>query len=172
MKIALGTTSELKIRALESALQKVDLHSDIIPIKTDSGVSDQPFGYEEMIEGAKNRVSGIKTDLDADLYVSIESGLVLINNMYFDIACVYCKSREGQESLSFSSGYFVPDWMIDEIKEKNTELGFIIKKLSGDNEKDPINFFSDKIIKREELISQAITIALVKIIDKDKYTKQ
>jgi non-canonical (house-cleaning) NTP pyrophosphatase len=61
--------------------------------------------------------------------------------------------------------------MIDEIKEKNTELGHITQKLSGDLDKDGIKYFSAGKIKREELLTQAIEIALIKIFNKEKYQK-
>ena len=57
MKIAIGTTSEIKIRALKRALERFDSlkGSEIISVKTDSGVPAQPFGYAEMADGARNR---------------------------------------------------------------------------------------------------------------------
>ncbi|MFA7216672.1 MAG: inosine/xanthosine triphosphatase [Candidatus Paceibacterota bacterium] len=171
MKIVLGTNSELKVRALKSALDKLDIEAEVISRKAESNVSDQPFGYEEMIKGAKNRVENLFKDLDADIYVSIESGLVSIEGMYFDIACVYSKNKEGVDSTSFSSGYFIPEWMIDKIKTEKTELGFITQELSGDTDKDPIKYFSKGALKREELIYQAVLISLLKIFNKDKYEK-
>jgi len=171
MKIALGTTSELKIRALKLALNKLGIEAEVISQKSESSVSDQPFGYEEMIKGAKNRVNNLSKILDSDIYVSIESGLVSIEGMYFDIACVYSKDKETFESISFSSGYCVPDWMVEKIKTEKTELGFITQELSGDSDKDPINYFSDGFIKREELIYQAVLISLSKLFNKNKYEK-
>lgn len=169
MKIAIGTTSELKIRALKKALEKFKFENEIISIKTESGVSNQPFGFEETTKGAKNRVMSIVEKENADIAVAVESGLIQIGGSYFDIACVYIKTKEGDESFAYSSGYFVPEWMIQEIKENNTELGFITQRLSGDLDKDPLRYFSNGQIKREELLSQAIEIALIKIVNGGKY---
>lgn len=171
MKVALGTTSELKIRALKLALDKLGIEAEVISQKVESNIADQPFGYEEMITGANNRVNNLSKILDSDIYVSIESGLVLIGGMYFDIACVYCRDRENFESISFSSGYCVPNWVVEKIKKEKTELGFITQELSGDTDKDGIKYFSDGFIKREELIYQAILISLSKLFNKNKYEK-
>ncbi len=171
MKIAIGTTSELKVRALKSAVAKIDLDAEIIPHKTDSGVSAQPFGYDEIILGATNRAMQCKKDLDHDISLSVESGLVKIGDDYFDIACVCAISKDGNKSFTYSAGYFVPEWMIREIKENKTELGFITQRLSGDTDKDPLKYFSGGKIKREELLSQAIEIALVKTLNEEKYQK-
>jgi inosine/xanthosine triphosphatase len=169
MKIAIGTTSELKIRALKAALEKLGIEVEIAPVKTESGVSNQPFGYKESTKGARNRASSALEKENADMALGVESGLIEIEGNYFDIACVYIKTKEGEESVSYSSGYFTPKWIVEEIKEKNTEYGHITQRLSGDVEKDPLKYFSEGKMKREELLSQAIEIALVKIFNKGKY---
>jgi inosine/xanthosine triphosphatase len=171
MKIAIATTSELKVRALKNALIKFNIEHEVIPIKTDSKVSSQPFGYEETTLGAKNRVDFVVETENPDIAVAVESGLIEIGGSYFDIACVYIRTKDGEDSVSYSSGYFVPKWIIEEIKENKTELGFITKRLSGNTDKDPLKYFSDGQMKREDVLSQAIEIALIKIINKDKYKK-
>lgn len=174
MKIAIGTTSELKVRALKNALEKFGVNAEIVSIKTESGISNQPFGYKEMIKGAKNRATKALEETDSDFAFGVENGLVEIEGDYFDIACIYVLSKEGDESTSYSSGVFTPKWMIDEVKEENTEIGEIIKKLVWKEEKmekDPIKYFSDGKIRREELLSQAMEMALVKIFNKQKYIK-
>lgn len=171
MKISIGTKSELKIWALNKSAGKFFENIEIVSVKTDSGVSTQPFGYAEIILGAKNRANSALEITEGDISCGIENGLIEIENQYYDIACVFLKTKQGKESISFSSGYFVPDWIIDEIKKNNYEFGFITQKLSGDSDKDPIKYFSNDKIKREEIISQAIDIAFIKIINKDKYKK-
>lgn len=171
MKIAIGTTSELKIRALKDALVKFGIEGEIISQKTESGVSNQPFGYKETTKGSRNRSEAVLRDTGSDMAIGIESGLIEIEKNHFDIACVCIKTKEGDESISYSAGYFTPAWIIDEIKEKNTEYGYITQRLSGDADKDPLRYFSKGKIKREELLSQAIEIALIKILHKDIYKK-
>ena len=172
MKIGIGTTSELKIRALKNALSKFDKEIEILPVKTESGVSSQPFGFGEMVEGARNRIHGVISTIHPDIAIAVESGLVEVSGKYFDIACVIASTEDGEEFVSYSSGYFVPDWIIKEIKEKNTEFGYITQRLSGDTDKDPIKYFSDNVVKREELLSQAILIALTQLFNKNKYIQQ
>lgn len=171
MKIAIGTTSELKIRALKNALVAIGVDAEVLFCKADSKIAAQPFGYDEMILGAKNRAMHCKKEFEPDISIAVENGLVSIGDNYFDIACIYAVSKENEESISFSSGYFVPEWIIKEIKENNTEFGFITQKLAGDADKDPLKYFSGGIIKREDVLSQAIAVALVKLFNKNKYTQ-
>lgn len=170
MKIAIGTTSDLKVRALKNALAKLEIEGEIAPLKTESGVSNQPFGYKETTKGAMNRATAAFEKEAPDLALGIENGVVEIEGNYFDIACVCIKTNQ-DISISYSAGHPTPQWIIDEIKETNTEYGHITQRLSGDSEKDPLKYFSDGKIKREEVLSQAIEIALIKIFNKAKYQK-
>ena len=171
MNIAIGTTSELKVRALRNAVSRLGIDAEVIPHKTDSKVSSQPFGYDEIILGATNRATQCKNELDADISIAVESGLVQLGEQYFDIACVCAISKDDRKSFAYSSGYFVPEWMVKEIKESNVELGYMTQKLSGDVDKDPLKYFSHGAIKREELLSQAILLALAKLFNEEKYTQ-
>lgn len=171
MKIAIGTTSELKVRALKSALDKYKVEAEIIPIKTDSGISKQPFGYEETIKGAENRAKKALKESGADFAMGVENGLMEIKENYFDLACIYIISKDGEESMALSSGVLMPGWMIDEVRKKDTEIGEITTELSGDPEKDGFKYLSNGTVKREESLSQAILLALAKIFNKEKYQK-
>ena len=172
MKIAIGTASELKIRALKDALNILNINAEILSGKTSSGVPEEPFGYEEISQGAHNRLMQCKENFDADITVAVESGLVSILGSYYDLACVHVMSKDNTKSTAFSSGYFVPDWMIEEIKEKGGDVGIIAQRLSGGTDKDPLNYFSKELIKREESLSQAILLALVQLLNTDRYIQQ
>ena len=169
IKVALGTTSELKIRATKQAFEKYDL-ADVKGVKTDSNVSDQPFGYGEIISGARNRARSALADKainDASLGIGIESGLIEISELsqYFDIPCVCVLDEAGKESIAFGSGYRVPDWAVEKIKEEKTELGEVIST----HEKDPIGYLSNGKLNREEIICQAVEVALAEMFNKKKY---
>ncbi len=169
MKIAIATASELKIRALKNALSILKIDAEIVYSKTSSGVAEQPFGYEETSKGALNRVMQCKDIFDPDISVAVESGLIPIGKSYFDIACVHTISKENQESIAYSSGYCVPEWMVQEVKANNTDIGIIAQRLSNSTDNDPLNYFSAGLIKREDLLSQAIVLALIPLINKEKY---
>ncbi len=172
MKIAIATASELKIRALKEALRVLNIDAEILSGKTSSGVPEQPFGYEETSKGAHNRLMQCKEKFDPDIAVAVESGLIPIGGNHYDIACVHVISRDNKESVAYSSGYFVPEWIVKEVKENNTDIGVVAQRLSGGVDKDPLNYFSKELIKREYLLSQAIVLALVKLLHEDKYIQK
>lgn len=172
MKIAIATASELKIRALKDALRVLNINAEVLSGKTSSGVAEEPFGYEETSKGARNRVIQCKEKFDPDIAVAVESGLISIEGSYFDVACVHVISKDGRESVAYSSGYFVPDWMVQEVRVNNIDIGIIAQRLSNSADKDPLNYFSKELIRREDLISQAIVLALIKLMNEYKYTQQ
>lgn len=166
MKIAIGTTSELKIRACEKALRKFGIDGELISIKTESGVNDQPYGFGEISTGAKNRAKeALKNVESAEIGVGIENGLIYIEetDQWFDMPCICILYKDGGESVSFGAGYDIPLEMIDKIKNENIELGKIIQELDPSAEKDPIGYFSGGKLKREEIVQQAIECALSKL---------
>ncbi|MEI8143253.1 MAG: inosine/xanthosine triphosphatase [Candidatus Berkelbacteria bacterium] len=166
MKIAIGTTSELKIRACEVALKKFDIDNELISIKTESGVADQPFGFGDIVIGARNRATQALNNVEnAELGIGIENGLIQIEEIdqWFDLPCICISRRDGGERIAFGAGYNIPFELIERIKNENTELGKIIQEFDSSAEKDPIGYFSGGKLKREEIIAQAIECALTKI---------
>lgn len=171
MKLALGTKNKLKIRALKQALMHLGIEGGIESFEVDSSVSEQPFGFSETIKGAENRADrALKLSSDASFGIGIENGLVKVSEIdeWYDVSCICIIEANGDKSYSFGSFYFIPDWMVDEVKKEKTNLGAIILSL-GQDEKDPIGYFSSEKFKREETLTQAVTCALIKIIYKEKY---
>lgn len=171
MKISLGTTSELKIRAVKCAFAKFEIDEELFPVEVVSGVSKQPFGFQEIITGSRNRASSALMEMDADLSIGIENGIVEIEGNFYDLAGICIIEKNKSESLNFSAGMPVPEWAIAEIKANDSELGLITQRLSHGADKDPMNYFSNGKIKREEVLSQAIILALAQIFNKNNYSK-
>ncbi|MFI4919337.1 MAG: DUF84 family protein [Legionellales bacterium] len=76
LTVHLASRSSLKIEATQEALQVM---LDPLPIKlrahdAQSGVNEQPFGYDETIKGATTRLQSLK-DSANDMMISMESGI-------------------------------------------------------------------------------------------------
>jgi inosine/xanthosine triphosphatase len=71
MDIAVGSGNPVKRRAVERAYP----HASVAAIAVGSGVSEQPFGHEETIEGAVTRARRALDAGDFDLGVGIEGGV-------------------------------------------------------------------------------------------------
>lgn len=174
MKIALGTKSKLKIRATEEAFKKLNFTEiQIESFDVPSGVSEQPFGFEETIKGARNRAeNALRNSPSVDFSVGIENGLIKIElvEQYFDIPCVCIVSKGGDVSYSFGAGYYIPVWMVEKVINNEVPfLGYLVNEIDSAAGNDPITLFSKGVIKREEVLKEAIMIAVNKIFNKDQY---
>ena len=115
-EIRVGTQNPAKLAAVARAFapfaaDEVDLR--IVPVAVDSGVDEQPIGWEPIVAGARNRARAAFESGDCALAVGIEDGLVRIS----------VGERDGPESAegagSFSDGYFNVGcaWLTDGTRE-------------------------------------------------------
>lgn len=105
MHVVLASASPLKIKALHHAMTTVfNIPCRLTAKETESGVSEQPHGFSEMVAGATTRMQPWLKE-DCDLVVGIESGLVEVDSYAMDMAfvqvydCVsrrtYCATTQG-----------------------------------------------------------------------------
>jgi len=169
--VVVGTTSALKVRAVAEALQTLGLWADIVPCEVESWVSIQPRGEHEIQSGAHTRVNNaVLLKPGADFYIGIESGLIEKNAWWFDIPCVYIRARTtGYELPVFGGPFPIPDWMVRRALERKTDLGEIIKELTGDNEKDAQSYLSNGVITREQGIIQTVCSAFAPLLNSTRY---
>lgn len=173
MIIGVGTTSDLKLRAVRSALKDLGVHAEVVPYTASSGVGEQPFSYEEIVNGAKNRAmqtaSGIQ---NAELVIGIENGLIYIPEAkrYYDIPAIHIMQiADRKSSVAFGMGIYVPEVFVGRIKNDQIDLGILIQSLNNGGEKDPVNYFFRGLLKREEILKQAIISAFGEIIYPEQY---
>jgi inosine/xanthosine triphosphatase len=73
MQVGVGSENPVKIRATERAFDTIDRETQVDGVDVESGVSEQPVGDDETIQGAKNRAQ------DAirghDIGIGIEGGV-------------------------------------------------------------------------------------------------
>ena len=169
IRVVVGTESALKLRAVESALNTLALNAVVQGRKTESGVPDQPVGFEQIQIGASSRAAEALAYLKVDLGIGIESGLVQVDGSWYDPPCVAVLTKEGAASVAFGAFLPIPAWAVEEIRAKNTELGHVVQRRAGGGEKDPHIYFSNKSVKREQVIEQAVLCALSPIICAARY---
>merc|ERR1711924_75075 len=75
-KVAVASKSGLKLAATELAFNSLGVNPQVIGVKAASDINEQPFGHEETILGAQNRLKHTKAaQPDCDFYISIENGV-------------------------------------------------------------------------------------------------
>lgn len=74
MRIGVGTENPVKIGATEDAVSDL-VGATVEPVAVESGVSEQPYGHGETIEGAETRAARTDDRGGFDLAVGIEGGV-------------------------------------------------------------------------------------------------
>lgn len=190
--VAVGSTSELKLRAVRQALAELDINNFVDGVDVDSGVPDQPRGFREMTQGASARATGALEGVStAEVGIGIENGLVSIHelggrdvdsdrravltgaNQYFDPPCVAVVSRKhGGPFFSFGLFLPIPHWMEERTRLESSELGIVVQSVAGGGEKDPHKWLSNGTLPRDQVVVHAVMAALLPVLQTERYATQ
>lgn len=124
--IALGSENPTKIEAMESAANELwtgDFAIECIPVA--SGVPDQPFSDEEMMEGAYNRARRAAQALpDVDFAVGMEGGIRRMPPYgWFNMGWVCAfDTASGKHAFGATAQHEVPRRVVERMKNQHLEL--------------------------------------------------
>lgn len=176
MLIVVGSTSALKLRGSEVAVQRIAVlredfrNATVRGEDVASGVPNQPFGLEQMFAGAENRARGALAAPGADVGIGIENGLVEIEGRWYDPPAVVVISRKFMMlGRALGAALPIPTRMVDEVREQKSELGHIIQQHAGGGEKDPHKYLSKGLLDRETIVTQAVLSAFAVILNPYEY---
>jgi len=108
--VRVGSTNPPKLEGVRAALTAFSRDVTIEGIEVESGVPDQPLGFEEIVEGARNRAERARRGGECDLGVGYEDGLVAIPGpveSWLNIGCA-AVSDGVRVSLGLSPGFSYP----------------------------------------------------------------
>lgn len=164
MKIVVGTTSTLKLRAVQNAFNRAGVVAEITGHKVKSDVPKQPFSEKEITTGATNRAKNALTkDKNADYGLGIESGIALKNRKYFDLAACIIVNKEGAiVGEAFSAAVETPAKVVHLIKTNDSEAGVVAQELGKIQEKDPLLWYTGQRMSRDKILEDAIFLALTR----------
>jgi inosine/xanthosine triphosphatase len=108
--VHVGTCNEPKLVAVREALAAYVGGVEVVGHAVDSGVPEQPVGFAEIVDGARNRARAALGRGPCDLAVGIEDGLVALPAAGDEVlnvgAAVVCDGR--REAVGLSSGFAYP----------------------------------------------------------------
>ena len=171
MKIVVGSTNKNKIDGVAKACARFFSNAKVVGTPAESGVHEQPLGFEVIINGAKKRAINAYTK-DCQLSIGIEAGFVDTNKkqMNITIAAAY----DGKNvHLGCGPMFEVPDHITERVVKKRESFGDIINEISNNKrnsiEEGVIGFLTDKKVLRHEINEWAVCMALVPWIKKELY---
>lgn len=116
--IVLTSQSPIKLRALQGALDELNITANVVTVKAPSGVNEQPVG-DETRRGALNRIAAAREQQAGDLYVSMENGLFHEDGIWTDCAVVVVEySPDGRPITVVSDGVIFPLDAVEEAQRR------------------------------------------------------
>ncbi|HEX7593886.1 MAG TPA: inosine/xanthosine triphosphatase, partial [Anaerolineae bacterium] len=88
MKIAIGSTNPVKVRAARNVLRKIYPRAEFVALEVPSGVPGQPRGDKQTRRGSVNRARTVRQAAHADFGVGLEGGIV--ENEFGTMTCAWC----------------------------------------------------------------------------------
>ncbi len=164
----MGTTNRSKLLAVKKAWILLG-DAEIIGVGVDSGVSEQPIGLQEILEGALNRAVSAYEIMGGDYSVGIEAGyLYLDDKVLLDVQAVVVMDDKKKVTLGLSPSFQVPQKAIE-----YSSLGEYMSHISGrkniNREIGAIGYFTKGTITRTDLTYSAVVMALVPRLNPEYY---
>ena len=167
MKVVVGTTNSSKLLAVKKAWILMG-DAEIIGVSVGSGVSEQPIGIYEILEGALNRALSAHDIMGGDYGVGIEAGYIPFNNLLLDVQVAIILDRNNRATIGFSPAFQVPREAL-----RYQSLGDYMAHLTGrktiNREIGAIGYFTKGAITRTDLTYSAIVMALVPRLNPEYY---
>lgn len=180
--VRVGSTNPPKLEGVRAALTAFSRDVTIEGVEVESGVPDQPLGFEEIVAGARNRAERAQRGGACDLGVGYEDGLVEISGpekSWFNIGCA-AVSDGAQISLGLSSGFGYPPACLRPAVAQRRPIGGLFDqfwKQRRGSASDPaplsignIGKLTGGALTRAEYTRHAVVCALAPFLHPDLYT--
>lgn len=160
MKIALGTTSENKVKYLNNALNEFNYTNyklDFYDVK--SHVSEQPLSLNETIQGSKNRSYNAFLHSNANICFGLEGGL----EFYEDFACYVCTATafvNNKFITGISSQLQIPNQVYQKIRHGDDLSDNLNRYITNSKNEE---LLKNMILSREEMFNEALRNCLLQI---------
>jgi len=156
MHVAIGSENPVKTNAVERVLP--DARTTAVGV--DSGVSEQPWGRQETVEGARNRADAALAATDADYGVGIEGG-VAERDVPGGVWLVMWAAVTDRTDTHFGAGPSIrlPDTVAERLRE-GEELGPVLNDELGrealGKQEGAIGVYTDGRVARSDALADAV----------------
>ena len=172
MKVLIGTKNPGKIEGAKRAFENYFENVEVIGIKAESNVSEQPVGNETFL-GAKNRVDNLikyaqENNISADYFVAVESGISKDLGFWAITNIAVIKNSIGEIGVGSSESFPVPNKYVETII--NETLAPIMDKIFQESDlrssTGGIGLLTHDVLNRIDLNTHAFVMALTPFINK------
>lgn len=156
-----SSKSPIKLRSVSRGMRRAGIRTQVLPLPTESGVSEQPQNLEETYEGANNRhdaLAAASKDKKPDYLATVESGLYQVHPDHnsFSSTVVILEKAGGERKLGVNVELEYPREMTDKVPSVYPDLGVLVQQEYGSKLKDPFPHFTGGKINRLQLVETAV----------------
>lgn len=157
--VYMSTESALKQGAISRAMRRAGIPVRVDGKKVDSGVDEQPMTIEETYTGAFNRHKNLKDlGMDADYYVTVESGLHSVHDEYGHYGCqaIVFEPKDKKMRLGVDFDLEFPKDMLAKVPSKYADIGVLVQEEYGATSKDPYPYLTNGKVTRQAILENAL----------------
>jgi inosine/xanthosine triphosphatase len=183
-RIRVGSTNGPKLDAVRDALAPYAPDVEVAGVDVPSGVPEQPVGWEEIVQGARNRARLARASGPCDLGVGLEDGLVALPDgegelRHLNVGCAAI-AHGGRVWLGFSSLFSYPPECTEPALRDRAPIGSLFDRLWEQRRGEAvapavarmvgnIGKLTLGVLPRSEYTRHAVLCALVALIHGDLY---
>jgi inosine/xanthosine triphosphatase len=172
MKIAIGSTNPVKIRAARKILRKVFTDAEFIALEVASGVPGQPHGDEETRRGALNRARAVRQLARADYGVGLEAGIIETEFGVMTCAWVAIVDRRGRVGVGGSTNMLLPTQVAKRLRA-GAELGEAMDEFANiknvKHKMGAIGILTRGLSNRQRAYEEILKLAVARFLWQDQY---
>jgi inosine/xanthosine triphosphatase len=165
-RIIVGSTNPVKLQATREGFAAMfpGWQLEVSGVDAASGVSDQPFGDEETLQGAYQRALNTQTQIpEVDYAVGIEGGVMFMGEDLLAFAWVVVLN--GHKTGKAKSGAFMLPREISTLIKQGMELGHaddvVFSQQNSKRRNGSIGLLTDDALTRTGFYSPAVLMALI-----------
>ncbi len=166
--VYISSENIIKTSATSLALREFGHRCNVVGVKTDSGISEQPYSIEETYQGAINRLEDLKKKIKnkkAKFLVSIESGNAILHEKHntFGLSVCVIENEKQERSITIDTDLEIPKALTDLVPSEYPDLGVLVQKKFGIKTKDPYQHFTNGKLNRDKLILNSVVNTLASL---------
>lgn len=156
-----SSKSPIKLRSVSRGMRRAGIKTRVLPLPTESGVSEQPQNIDETYKGASNRhdaLAAASNGKNATYLATVESGLYQVHpdhNSFSSTVVILEKVGQGRK-LGVNVELEYPREMTDKVPSVYPDLGVLVQQEYGSALKDPFPHFTGGKVNRLQLVETAV----------------
>jgi inosine/xanthosine triphosphatase len=172
-RVAVGSTNPVKVGSTRRVFTQLYLGCSVVGIDVPSGVSNQPQGDEETVQGAINRAQAALAATGADWGVGLEGGVLFAadGSCWMNQFCAIVH-RDGRTGIGNGGRFLLPPAIADGVRAGG-EIGPLFDALTGETDikkkGGAIGFLTRGLVGREDLYAHMVAAALVRFLHAELY---